>query len=109
MQTKFGHGIRRGALIGFIVGLGALSGALAVSIGCLSYRISFPPPPLPWYCTDPVNGWLGYLAFPVNVLTNDLSRAILLAPLSLVMYVVLGALLGTGQHRGRWESSPCGR
>jgi len=37
---------------------------------------------------------IGYLAFPINLLTNDLSQAILLAPLSLLLYTILGALLG---------------
>lgn len=57
------------------------------------YCISFPSHPWPWYCSDPAYGAIGYLAFPVNLLTNDLSLAIRLAPLSLLIYVVLGSLL----------------
>jgi hypothetical protein len=44
---------------------------------------------------------LGYLAFPVNLLTNDLSRALALAPLSLGIYTILGALIGAGLHQAR--------
>jgi hypothetical protein len=61
---------------------------------CLPFRISLPPPPWPWYCSDPAYGLLGYLAFPVNLLTNDLSQVILFAPLSLLVYTLLGALIG---------------
>jgi hypothetical protein len=69
-------------------------GVLAIAGHCLSYRISFPALPWPWYCSDPAYSAIGYLAFPVNLLTNDLARAILLAPLSLLLYILLGVLLG---------------
>jgi hypothetical protein len=105
MQTTFRHGTKRGALIGLIVGLVTLTGLLAITIKCIPYRISFPPPPWPWYCTDPLYGWLGYLAFPVNILTKDLSQAVILAPLSLVIYAILGALIGSGLNRARHSTS----
>ncbi len=86
--------IVRGAIIGLVVGLVALAGTLTLAVRCLPFYISSPPPPWPWYCAEPAYGLLRYLAFPANVLTNDLSRAILLAPLSLLIYVLLGALIG---------------
>ncbi len=88
------HSIKRGAILGFLVGLVALAGVLMVAVHCLPFRISFPPQPWPWHCSDPAYHVIGYLAFPINLLTNDLSQAILLAPLSLLLYTILGALLG---------------
>lgn len=86
---------KKGAVIGALVGLIALAGALAVAVQCLPIRIASPPTPWPWYCAEPAYGVIGYLAFPVNLLTNDLSQAILLAPVALVMYTLLGALIGS--------------
>ena len=101
MKTTFSQSTKRGALIGLIVGLVALTGLLAITVICLPCRISSPPPPWPWYCSDPFYGLLGYLAFPVNILTNDLSQAAVLAPLSLAIYIILGALIGSGLNRVR--------
>lgn len=64
------------------------------ALHCLPFYISLPPSPWPWYCADPAYRLIGYLAFPVNLLTNDLSQAVLLAPLSLLLYTILGALVG---------------
>ncbi len=89
-----GPAVKRGAVLGFVVGLVALAGVFAVAVRCLPFRISLPPPPWPWYCSDPAYGLISYLAFPVNLLTNDLSQAILFAPLSLLIYAILGALIG---------------
>ena len=107
MQTTFGKSTRRGALIGLMVALVALAGIWTITVQCLPYRISSPPQPWPWYCSDPAYSLLGYLAFPVNLLTNELSQAVLLAPLSLVMYIILGALIGSATHlvtTGRTQS-----
>lgn len=79
-----------GAMVGLAVGLLVLSAVLALVLRCLPLRIAPPPAPWPWYCTDPAYGLLLYLAFPVNLLTNDLTRGILLAPLSLIGYMLLG-------------------
>jgi len=87
--------VKRGAISGLLVGASALSGVLAVAVYCLPFRISSPPQPWPWYCADPAYGVIGYLAFPVNLLTNDLSRAVLFAPLSLAIYAALGALIAS--------------
>jgi len=95
---------KRGAVVGLVVGLLALAGVLVVVEQCLPFHISFPPLPWPWYCSDPAYGAVGYLAFPVNLLTNDLARGIPLAPLSLLMYVLLGTLLGSALGASR--SSP---
>jgi hypothetical protein len=65
------------------------------------YRISSPSHPWPWTCTDPAFSVIVYLAFPVNLLTSDLSRSTLLAPLALVTYAILGALIGLGLARIR--------
>ena len=83
-----------GAAVGLAAGLLALGGVLTVAGHCLPYHIAAPPPPWPWYCADPAWSALGWLAFPVNLLTNDLARAILLVPLSLALYSLLGGLLG---------------
>ena len=77
------------------MGLLALAGVLTLAWECLPFRIFFPPQPWPWYCSDPAYGLISYLAFPVPLLTNDLARAILLAPLSLLIYVVLGMIIGS--------------
>lgn len=86
---------KRGAVIGVVIGLVALTGVLAVALQCLPFRISSPVQPWPWYCSEPAYSVIGYLAFPVTLLTNDLSRAILFAPLSLLMYAMLGTLVGS--------------
>ncbi len=86
---------KRGAILGLAAGLLVLGGVLVVARQCLPFHISYPPPPWPWYCSDPAYAAIGYLAFPVNLVTNDLARAILLAPLSLALYTLLGALLGS--------------
>jgi len=91
----------RGALVGLLVGLFVLAGVFAVSLRCLPHRISFPPQPWPWYCSDPALAAIEALAFPVNLLTNDLSKVVPLAPLSLVTYGILGALIGSGLERIR--------
>lgn len=91
-----GKNVKRGALIGLVAGLVALVGVFAVALYCLNFRISFPPQPWPWICSDPAYGIIVYLAFPVNLLTNDLSEALRFAPLSLLIYVIIGALIGIG-------------
>ncbi len=88
--------IKKGAIIGFVVGLVVLAGVLVMALSCLSIRLSSLPRPWSWYCSDPTYNIIGYFAFPVNLLTNDLSQAILLAPISLLIYTILGALIGSG-------------
>ena len=96
---------KRGAVSSLAAGLLALGGVLAVVGYCLPFHIYSPQPPWPWYCSDPAYSALGYLAFPVNLLTNDLARAILLAPLSLALYIILGVLLGLALSLSR-SSAP---
>jgi len=86
----------RGALVGLAVGLAALAGVLLVVRQCLPFYIAYPSSPWPWYCTQPVYGVIGFLAFPVNLLTDDLAQAIALAPLSLLIYLLVGAIIGGG-------------
>jgi hypothetical protein len=92
--------------MGLIVGLVALGGVFLLSLRCLPYRMAVPAQPWPWYCSDPAYGLLGYLAFPVNVLTNDLAQAARYAPLSLLIYALVGALIGLAVAASR--SSPEG-
>lgn len=87
--------VKRGAIVGLGVGLLALGSVLALAGQCLPYRISYPPPPWPWYCADPAYGLISSLTFPAPLLTNDLARALLFAPLSLVIYVVVGMIIGS--------------
>jgi len=61
---------------------------------CLPFYITYPPSPWPWYCTEPAYPLIGFLAFPVNLLTGDLAQAIPLAPLSLLFYTLVGAMIG---------------
>lgn len=93
-RARMVRAARRGAVLGLAGGLLVLGGVLAVAGHCLPFHISSPQPPWPWYCSDPAYSALSYLAFPVNLLTNDLARAVLLAPLSLALYILLGVLLG---------------
>jgi len=95
----------RGAILGLVAGVVALAGGFAVAVQCLPFRISSPPQPWPWYCSDPAYGLIGYLAFPVNLLTNDLSQAVLFAPLSLLIYALLGALIDSGLTRSKSSAS----
>ncbi len=83
-----------GAVLGLAAGLLLLGVVLLADVRCLPFHISMPPPPWPWYCSDPAYGLIAWLAFPVNLLTNDLSQALLLAPLSLLLYMLLGAGIG---------------
>ena len=87
--------MKKGAVLGLLGGVSAHAGVFATAVHCLPFRISLPPQPWPWYCSDPAYGVIGYLAFPVNLLTNDLSRAVLFAPLSLAIYAALGALIAS--------------
>lgn len=84
----------RGAAAGLVVGVLGSGIALAVAWRCLPFYITYPPSPWPWYCTEPAYPLIGFLAFPVNLLTSDLAQAILLAPLSLLFYTVVGAMIG---------------
>jgi hypothetical protein len=84
----------RGAAAGLAVGVLAAGLVLAVVWRCLPFYITYPPSPWPWYCTEPAYPLIGFLAFPVNLLTGDLAQAILLAPLSLLFYTVMGAMIG---------------
>jgi hypothetical protein len=99
-----GRAAKEGAIFGLVVGLLALAGVLTLAWQCLPFRISFPPQPWPWYCSDPAYGLISYLAFPVPLLTNDLARAIVFAPLSLLIYVALGTLIGSVIHSARSAS-----
>jgi hypothetical protein len=83
-----------------ITGILALAGVLALALHCLPLRISAMMP-MPWYCADPVYGAIGYLAFPVNLLTDDLAQAIPLAPLSLIAYTLLGMVIGSMPGKAR--------
>jgi hypothetical protein len=94
-----GRTIRKGAVLGFVVGLAANAGVFAVVVRCLPLNISFPPQPWPWYCSEPAYAIIQYFAFPVNLLTNDLSQAVFYFPLSLLVYAVLGAFIGIGLDR----------
>lgn len=98
-HSILGNMAKRGAVIGCGVGAIALTGVLASAVRCLPFRIASPPPPWPWYCTDPAYSAILYLAFPVNLLTNDLAQAVLLFPLSLLLYALLGALIGSRLDR----------
>ncbi|MFN7036591.1 MAG: hypothetical protein ACK4SN_09500 [Bellilinea sp.] len=80
--------------MGLGVGLLALGVVLAVVWRCLPFYIAYPPPPWPWYCTEPAYSAIGFLAFPINLLTRDLAQAVPLAPLSLLSYTIFGALVG---------------
>ena len=91
----------RGAALGLTAGLIGLAGGLAAAAHCLPDRIASPASPGPWICSDPAFAALGLLAFPVNLLTNDLGQAVVLAPLALVSYGILGALIGLGLDRPR--------
>jgi ABC-type Na+ efflux pump permease subunit len=90
-----GHLAKKGAVLGLVTGLVALLGVFEVSVRCLPFHISVPTHPWPWYCSDPAYGIIVYLAFPVNLLTNDLSQAVRFVPLSLLLYTVLGAFIGS--------------
>jgi hypothetical protein len=93
-----------GALIGGAIGLLVLAAVFGVAVYCMPYRISVPARPWPACCTDPVYALITCLAFPVNLLTNDLSDAVLYAPLSLLVYASLGALIGSARGASRSES-----
>ncbi len=82
-----------GAVAGLGVGVVILAGVLGLAVRCLPWRIAMPPSPWPWYCADPVYPVLLYLAFPVNLLTDDLTRGVMLAPLALVLYMVGGIII----------------
>ena len=83
-----------GAAGGLAAGLLALGLVFGVALGCLPFHISQPAQPWPWICSGRVFGAIGYLAFPVNLLTDELGRAVTMAPLALVLYSLVGALVG---------------
>lgn len=100
-EIQMSNAAKWGTIAGLITGILALGGVLAVALQCLPLRIAPPATPGPWYCADPAYGAIGYLAFPVNLLTNDLATAIPLAPLSLVVYTLLGMAIGAMAGKAR--------
>lgn len=96
MSLQRPGGVKSGALLGLIVGLIVLGGVFVVATACLPLHISSLPQPWPWYCVAPANTIIAFLAFPVNLLTDDLSQAVYLAPIALVLYTLAGALIGAG-------------
>jgi hypothetical protein len=101
MNTRLIRAAVWGAVLGLAAGLLALGSVFLTARQCLPFHISQPPPPWPWYCSDPAFGVISTLAFPVNLLTNDLGRVIFLAPLSLLLYVLLGAGIGLASGMAR--------
>ena len=99
-RGSISNAVQRGAIAGLITGILALASVLALALHCLPLRISAMMP-MPWYCADPVYGALGFLASPVNLLTNDLAQAIWLAPLSLITYTLLGMAIGSMLGKAR--------
>ena len=94
MSTRLIRAAGQGAILGLAAGLLALGSVFMAARQCLPFHISLPQPPWPWYCTEPTFSVIGYLAFPVNLLTDDLARAVSLAPASLALYALLGAGIG---------------
>jgi hypothetical protein len=101
MNTRLIRAAVWGAALGFAAGLLVLGGVFFTARQCLPYHISQPPPPWPWYCTEPAFGLISTLAFPVNLMTNDLAQAVTLAPVSLLLYALLGAGLGLASGMAR--------
>lgn len=91
-----------GAMAGLVIGLLALGMALRLAAWCLPFLITSQIVGRPVVCTDPVYSVLLYLAFPVNLMTDDLTKAMLLSPLSLLFYTLLGALAAPVIKR-RWR------
>ncbi|TFG65799.1 MAG: hypothetical protein E4H27_10505 [Anaerolineales bacterium] len=87
--------IKKGAMLGFVIGLVINAVVFAVALSCFSIRLSSQTQPWAWYCSDPAFNIIGYFAFPVNLLTNDLSKAVLLSPVSLLVYTIVGGLIGS--------------
>ncbi len=87
--------IKKGAMIGFVIGLVINAVVFGVALSCFSIRLSSQQQPWSWYCSDPAFNIIGYFAFPVNLLTNDLSRAVLLSPISWLVYAIVGGLIGS--------------
>ena len=81
----------KGALYGLVVGVVANAIVFLVTIQCLPYRISELVAPA--YCTGTLYQVIGYLSFPVNILTNDLAAAPAYALVSLALYALLGAII----------------
>jgi len=94
IRPVLARAIQWGAAGGLAAGLLALGAVFGVAQRCLPFQISQPPQPWPWVCSGRFFGAIGYLAFPVNLLTNELGRAALLAPLALILYSLVGALVG---------------
>ena len=86
VRTEF-----KGALFGFSIGVIILSLVFGLVLFCFPYRLSVLSNPL--LCRDPFFNLFGYLSFPVNILTNDLSRVVFFSPLPLLIYTTLGVLL----------------
>lgn len=82
---------------GFLVGLGIGSVVLLVSaiisFQCFSYNVSVAINP-PWYCSDIIAFIIRIATFPISMFTDDLSRAAYFAPLTIIVYGLLGACAG---------------
>lgn len=86
-------------MAGLVIGFLTLGVSLGVAIWCLPFHISSPNVPWPAVCSDPANAGLLYLVFTANLITDDLTNAILLSPVVLVDLHSAGGFVGTGHQR----------
>jgi hypothetical protein len=87
-KTSFGRGARYGFLVGIIVCVLVY----IIASACLPFRIEGAIAPA--YCSESVTNTLSVLTFPVSHFTNDLSMAPAYAVLPLIIYTILGAIIG---------------
>jgi len=84
----------KGAVIGLLIGAIALAALYYIALQCLPYFVSQPDATWPWYCVPTTYAWLVYFAFPIPLLVNDFSQVVYYAPLTLLCYALIGALIG---------------
>ncbi len=90
-----------GAGIGLVVGAIILVKAYFTLLWCFPYVATLTPDRGPWYCASGFYNLIQALTFPIPVLTNDLANAAYYAPLTLLVYLVAGALIGRFLWRPR--------
>lgn len=83
--------LKTGFVTGIFVGIIALTTSSVLAARCLSYLITHPAGYSLWYCEPPV---YPNISFPINMLTDDLSRAGWFAPTVPIFYAIFGAIIG---------------
>lgn len=90
--------IVRGAIYGAVFGALVLSAAYFMLLACFKY-VLVAATDAPLYCASGIYGAMQALTFPIPVLTSDLANAAYYAPLTILFYAVIGAVIALFRNK----------